>query len=135
MRDTGRRKKEKMREAAIAARREMRAAMEAYRDAVRALLAAPPMVRGTLRWEARGGRRYAGLIRNEGGMSVGRSVRQEEVAWLEPMVGALRAYRGTQRRLAELHGKVREAGERLRQALTKEYEEVRDIRREVRHGA
>ena len=57
------------------------------------------------------------------------------MAWLEPMVGALRAYRGTQRRLAELHGKVREAGERLRQALTKEYEEVRDIRREVRHGA
>jgi len=48
-----------------------------------------------------------GLDIYAGGRSVGRSVRQEEVAWLEPMVGALRAYRGTQRRLAELHGKVR----------------------------
>jgi hypothetical protein len=135
MRNTGRRKKEKERTAVSEARRDMCAAMEGYRDAVRALVAAPPMVRGTLRWETRGERRYAGLIRNEGGRSVGRSVRQEDVAWLERLVGALRAYRGTQRRLAKLHGEVRGASERLREALTKEYEEVRDLHREDDHGA
>jgi len=135
MRNSGRRAKEKERAAASAARRDMCAAMEEYRGAVRALLAAGPMVRGTLRWETRGGRRYAGLIRNEGGRSVGRSVRQEDMEWLEPMVEALRAYRETQRRLAELHGRVREASARLRQALTQEYEDERERHRGGSHGA
>jgi len=133
MRNSGRREKE--RAVASAARRDMCAAMAEYHDAVRALLAAPPMVRGTLRWETRGGRRYAGLIRNEEGKSVGRSVRQEDMEWLEPMVEALRAYRETQRRLAGLHGAVREASERLRQAVTREYEDERGRHRGGSHGA
>ncbi len=135
MRNAGTRGQEGQRSAASSVRQELRAAAREYGETAGRLLAAGPLVRGTLRWETRGAQRYAGLIRSENGKSVGRSVREEDLAWLEPMVAALQQYRQTQRRLTLLHRQVREAGERLRVALTREYEQMRELHRSNGHGA
>jgi len=58
---------------------------------VQELVAAPPLQRGTLRWVTRGERRYPGLIFNDAGRSIGRSVRLGDGAAVDAW---LAAYRG-----------------------------------------
>ena len=93
-----------------------------YLSLVGALLGCGPLVRGTMNWHERDSGRYPGITRGEGGTVVGRRVRLEHVAWLEPLIERHRAYRQTEARLRKIHREAMAVAEEMRQARLYDYE-------------
>ena len=120
-------------EATSALRRDLRACVEEYCAAARALPGAVEMVRGTIYWSRRaGGRRYPNISVTAGGAQTKHRVRMEDMEWLEAPLARHRAYRATQARLRALHRRAMELSDRLRDAMTGDYEPGG---KGVRHGA
>ncbi len=109
------------RNAASAARLRLRDLCAEQQTLVQELVAAPPLMRGSLRWVTRGDRRYPGLIFNDAGRSIGRSVRLGDVATVDALLAAYRSFRATQQRLRTLHTHILRASDALRAALTCAY--------------
>lgn len=107
--------------AASAARLRRRDLCAEHQTLVQELVAAPPLLRGTLRGVTRGDRRYPGLIFNDAGRSIGRSVRLGDVTAVAALPAAYRSFRATQQRLRTLHAHILRASDALRAALTCAY--------------
>lgn len=122
-------------------RQRMRELGQEYMTLVGELLGRGPLVRGTVNWHERASGRYPGITRGEGGTVVGRRVRLEHVAWLEPLVESHRAYRQTEARLRKVHREAMAVAEEMRQARLYDYEpqatasEFLMKAEEDRHGA
>ena len=103
-------------------RQRLRELSREYASLVGELLGREPLVRGTVNWHERGGGRYPGLTRGEGGKVVGRRIRMEHMAWLEPLLGRHRVYRKVEARLRQIHRETMAVAEEIRLARLYDYE-------------
>ena len=104
------------------ARRQMRELAQQYLALTSQLMGCEPLVRGTLNWHTRASGRYPGITRGIGGRVLGRRVRLEHVAWLEPLLARHKAYRQAEAQLRRVHARVLALAEQLRQARLYDYE-------------
>ena len=126
------------------ARQQLRTLAQEYAALTDEMLAREPLVRGTLNWHQRPSGKYPGITRGVNGTVVGRRVRVDHVAWLEPLLARHKAYRHAQARLRVVHAQVRKLAGQIRLARLYDYEPqavrqdyLRKVRAEPeqRHGA
>lgn len=103
-------------------RQHLRTLAADYQRVVATLLGRDILVRGTLNWHTRASGRYPGLTRTVNGRVIGRRVRVEHVAWLEPLLARHKAYRQAELQLRRLHARILALAEELRVARLYDYE-------------
>ena len=126
------------------ARQHLRTLAQEYAALTDEMLGREPLVRGTLNWHQRPSGKYPGITRGVGGTVVGRRVRLDHVAWLEPLLARHKTYRHAQARLRAVHAQVLQLTGQIRLARLYDYEpqavrqgHLRKVRAESedRHGA
>lgn len=104
------------------ARRQMRELVHQYVAHTSTFMGGAPLVRGTLNWHTRASGRYPGITRGTGGRVIGRRVRLEHVAWLEPLLARHKSFRQAELHLRRLHTRILALAEQMRLARLYDYE-------------
>lgn len=103
-------------------RRQMRELVQQYVALTSQFMGGELLVRGTLNWHTRASGRYPGITRGTGGRVIGRRVRIEHVAWLEPLLARHKAYRQAEVQVRRIHARILALAEQMRQARLYDYE-------------